>query len=253
MHWSSWASPPRRRREDCDDGDRSARRARRGRRAFARYEKALVTNDVAMLGELFRNDPRTLRYGIGENLYGYDGDPGLSRRALAGRADAPDRKTVITDLWPRHRRGLDAVLSRHRAGQGRPADADLGAVSRKAGASSPRMSASSTSRRRRERHELDDLPHASAAIRRRSVRRVDRPSPCRQGHPCRGTAAAARRRDRARRAGARLAARRDRDRAALQGLANAGARSAAPAGGERPGRSPARIAARWWRSLRSSD
>ena len=39
---------------------------------FARYESALVTNDVAVLDELFRNDPRTLRYGGGENLYGYD-------------------------------------------------------------------------------------------------------------------------------------------------------------------------------------
>jgi hypothetical protein len=39
---------------------------------FARYEKALVSNDVAELDELFRNDARTLRYGIGENLYGYD-------------------------------------------------------------------------------------------------------------------------------------------------------------------------------------
>ena len=38
---------------------------------FERYEKALITNDVAVLGELFRDDPRTLRYGIGENLYGY--------------------------------------------------------------------------------------------------------------------------------------------------------------------------------------
>jgi Protein of unknown function (DUF3225) len=38
---------------------------------FARYEAALVNNDVAVLGELFRNDPRTLRYGIGENLYGH--------------------------------------------------------------------------------------------------------------------------------------------------------------------------------------
>ena len=38
---------------------------------FERYEQALVNNDVAMLGELFRNDPRTLRYGIGENLYGH--------------------------------------------------------------------------------------------------------------------------------------------------------------------------------------
>jgi hypothetical protein len=39
---------------------------------FARYETALVNNDVAILDELFRNDPRTLRYGIGENLYGYE-------------------------------------------------------------------------------------------------------------------------------------------------------------------------------------
>jgi hypothetical protein len=38
---------------------------------FARYEKALVSNDVALLDELFRDDPRTLRYGGGENLYGY--------------------------------------------------------------------------------------------------------------------------------------------------------------------------------------
>lgn len=39
--------------------------------AFRRYEAALVSNDVAVLDELFRNDPRTLRYGIAENLYGY--------------------------------------------------------------------------------------------------------------------------------------------------------------------------------------
>jgi Protein of unknown function (DUF3225) len=38
---------------------------------FERYEKALVTNDVAVLDELFRDDARTLRYGGGENLYGY--------------------------------------------------------------------------------------------------------------------------------------------------------------------------------------
>jgi hypothetical protein len=39
---------------------------------FAAYEQALVTNDVAVLDQLFRADPRTLRYGIGENLYGHD-------------------------------------------------------------------------------------------------------------------------------------------------------------------------------------
>ncbi len=39
---------------------------------FERYEKALVSNDVAVLDELFRKDSRTLRYGIAENLYGHN-------------------------------------------------------------------------------------------------------------------------------------------------------------------------------------
>lgn len=40
--------------------------------AFARYEKALTSNDVAVLDELFWNSAHTLRYGATENLYGYD-------------------------------------------------------------------------------------------------------------------------------------------------------------------------------------
>jgi hypothetical protein len=64
--------------------------------AFARYEQALVSNDVAVLDELFWNSPHTLRYGVGENLYGYGeiqafraGRPavGLAREVL---------RTVIT-------------------------------------------------------------------------------------------------------------------------------------------------------------
>src|SRR3954464_6426048 len=39
---------------------------------FERYEKALVSNDIAVLDDLFHADRRTLRYGVGENLYGYD-------------------------------------------------------------------------------------------------------------------------------------------------------------------------------------
>jgi hypothetical protein len=63
---------------------------------FARYEQALVTNDVAVLDELFWNSPHTLRYGVAENLYGYGeiqafraGRPavGLAREVL---------RTVIT-------------------------------------------------------------------------------------------------------------------------------------------------------------
>jgi hypothetical protein len=39
--------------------------------AFERYEKALVANDVAALNAIFRNDPRTIRYGGTEILYGH--------------------------------------------------------------------------------------------------------------------------------------------------------------------------------------
>ena len=63
---------------------------------FARYEKALVSNDVAVLDELFRNDPRTLRYGIGENLYGYDAIMAFrAARSPVGLMRRTD-KTVIT-------------------------------------------------------------------------------------------------------------------------------------------------------------
>jgi hypothetical protein len=40
--------------------------------AFASYEKALMANDVEALQGLFWDSPQTIRYGIGENLYGYD-------------------------------------------------------------------------------------------------------------------------------------------------------------------------------------
>ncbi|HQT78369.1 MAG: DUF4440 domain-containing protein [Rhodospirillales bacterium 20-64-7] len=40
--------------------------------AFARYEEALVTNDIETLQALFWDSPHTIRYGINENLYGYD-------------------------------------------------------------------------------------------------------------------------------------------------------------------------------------
>ena len=38
---------------------------------FERYEKALVTNDVAVLDSVFREAPQTIRYGVNENLYGF--------------------------------------------------------------------------------------------------------------------------------------------------------------------------------------
>jgi hypothetical protein len=41
------------------------------RAAFERYEQALGDNDVGTLNATFRSDPRTIRYGGAENLYGY--------------------------------------------------------------------------------------------------------------------------------------------------------------------------------------
>jgi hypothetical protein len=38
---------------------------------FDRYQQALIDNDVAVLNELFWNHALTIRYGIGENLYGH--------------------------------------------------------------------------------------------------------------------------------------------------------------------------------------
>ncbi len=39
---------------------------------FDSYEKALVGNDIAVLDALFWHSPLTLRYGAGENLYGFE-------------------------------------------------------------------------------------------------------------------------------------------------------------------------------------
>ena len=59
--------------------------------AFDRYETALVTNDVAVLDELFWNSPHTLRYGVGENLYGYE----AIQAFRAGRPSAGLERTLL--------------------------------------------------------------------------------------------------------------------------------------------------------------
>src|SRR4029077_18695179 len=60
--------------------------------------------DVAVLDELFRADSRTLRYGVGENLYGYDAimafraarsPAGLMRRAEKTVIHADGRDTAV--------------------------------------------------------------------------------------------------------------------------------------------------------------
>jgi len=64
--------------------------------AFDRYEMALVTNDVATLNSIFRDAPQTIRYGIGENLYGFAEISGFrAARSPVGLMRRTDR-TVIT-------------------------------------------------------------------------------------------------------------------------------------------------------------
>lgn len=64
--------------------------------AFERYEAALVGNDVETLDALFWTDPRTVRLGATENLYGHEQilafRKGRSSKGLARRL----RNTVIT-------------------------------------------------------------------------------------------------------------------------------------------------------------
>ena len=63
---------------------------------FERYEKALVNNDIAVLGELFRNDARTLRYGVGEILYGYEAISAFRAARSPIGLGRTTEKTVIT-------------------------------------------------------------------------------------------------------------------------------------------------------------
>jgi hypothetical protein len=65
-------------------------------REFERYERALVANDVPLLDAIFRDDPRTIRYGGAENLYGYDEIKAFrGARSPAGLSRTLSR-TVIT-------------------------------------------------------------------------------------------------------------------------------------------------------------
>jgi hypothetical protein len=65
-------------------------------KAFARYERALVSNDVVELDALFWKSPHTLRYGATENLYGYDEIAAFRAGRAAVNLARDLIKTVIT-------------------------------------------------------------------------------------------------------------------------------------------------------------
>jgi hypothetical protein len=64
--------------------------------AFDRYETALVANDVVTLGALFHDDPRTIRYGGGENLYGYGAIAAFRAARSPAGLERTLSQTVIT-------------------------------------------------------------------------------------------------------------------------------------------------------------
>ncbi|AKQ54541.1 oxalurate catabolism protein HpxZ [Bordetella hinzii] len=66
------------------------------RHAFERYERALVGNDIAVLDELFWDSPHTLRYGAGENLYGYEAIREFRRQRPAAGLEREVLRTQIT-------------------------------------------------------------------------------------------------------------------------------------------------------------
>ena len=66
------------------------------RREFERYERALVSNDVALLDALFRDDPRTIRYGGAEILYGHEEIKAFRAARPSVGLERTLSKTVIT-------------------------------------------------------------------------------------------------------------------------------------------------------------
>lgn len=87
------------------------------RSAFAAYETALMANDIPALDDLFWNTPHTLRYGVGENLYGYaviakfrkDRPGGSPQRELANTVITTYGTDFATANTEFHRRGTSRI------------------------------------------------------------------------------------------------------------------------------------------------
>ncbi|TVQ34384.1 MAG: oxalurate catabolism protein HpxZ [Geminicoccaceae bacterium] len=69
------------------------------RSAFDSYEAALMANDVATLDRLFWRDPRTIRYGVAETLYGHDAISAF-RKARTGDIQRTLERVAITAFGP---------------------------------------------------------------------------------------------------------------------------------------------------------
>jgi len=67
---------------------------------FARYEAALVGNDVAVLDALFWADARVIRYGVAENLYGAAEILAFRKGRASAGLDRVLSRVVITTFGP---------------------------------------------------------------------------------------------------------------------------------------------------------
>ncbi|CAL1144064.1 unnamed protein product [Cladocopium goreaui] len=76
------------------------------RREFERYERALCSNDVKELDELFHQSPETIRYGVSENLYGYE-----AIKAFRGSRSPPGDRKILRSAVTTY--GSDFGDSRH--------------------------------------------------------------------------------------------------------------------------------------------
>lgn len=82
--------------------------------AFNAYERALMSDDVAAMDALFHNVPTTVRYGVGEVLYGIEeirafrkgrgGSPQRTLGRVAIAAYGPDMATANAEFF---RQGSD--------------------------------------------------------------------------------------------------------------------------------------------------
>ena len=64
--------------------------------AHVRYEQALSENNIDVLDELFWENSMTLRYGIGENLYGHEQISIFRRKRETSDLDREILKLIIT-------------------------------------------------------------------------------------------------------------------------------------------------------------
>jgi ketosteroid isomerase-like protein len=66
------------------------------RGVFARYERALIANDVDTLDAMFWNSPHTVRFGLADIQYGFEAISAFRRSQLQAAPARQLRNTVVT-------------------------------------------------------------------------------------------------------------------------------------------------------------